>query len=247
MAIVLVIPARYESTRFPGKPLFEINGKALLSHVYHNVVNCIKVDKCIVATDDRRIYNYCKKNDINVEITSKDHKSGTDRVAEVAKNLLEDDIVINIQGDEPLISCIDIGILIDIMSNDKTVEIATLAVKKKYDSIEDENLVKVVKDKNENALYFSRSLIPFIRNKKSITSKDYYLQHVGIYAYRVSTLSKLVALPLSYLETHESLEQLRWLENGYRVKVGLTDSTLIGIDTIDDVEALSIYLNNQSR
>ena len=239
--IVGIIPARYASTRFPGKPLAIINGKPMIQHVYERTTKIPQLSHTIVATDDERIMDCVKNFGGNVVMTSNTHKSGTDRCGEVLKNLIAQDIrpnvVINIQGDEPFVECTQIQQLIQCFS-DSSVQIATL--KKKIDS-EDElfspNAVKVVCDKSDNALYFSRFAIPFQRGKEQNTwlqSQTYY-KHIGIYAYRSDVLLQLITLQQTELETCESLEQLRWLSNGFKIKVKETNHENIAIDTPEDL------------
>jgi 3-deoxy-manno-octulosonate cytidylyltransferase (CMP-KDO synthetase) len=239
MITIGIIPARYASTRFPGKPLADINGKPMIQRVYEQVSKIIP-DVC-VATDDKRIEEVVKNFNGNVVMTSTHHESGTDRCAEAVvlyekmKNI-KSDVVINIQGDEPFIDPIQIEQLIN--SFNKKTEIATLI--KKIDDIDDvdnKNRVKVVINKDANALYFSRNAIPYMRNepKENWLLKHNFYYHIGMYGYKRDILMKICKLNKSSLEISESLEQLRWLENGYSITTSVTQIESIGIDTPDDL------------
>ncbi len=242
MKFLALIPARYESSRFPGKPLAKIGGKEMIVRV------CERVSKagveCAVATDDKRIYDCVMDAGFNAVMTSAGCGSGTERVAEAYAALGSDaDVVINVQGDEPFIHPEQLESLKSIFINDPTTEIATLARKFDsnlgFDALFDPNLVKVVFSDKDEALYFSRSIIPYVRKaewKEWLDMTEFFV-HVGIYAYKASVLRGIVALPVSTLEKAECLEQLRWLQNGYRVKVGITGHHTIGIDTPADLEA----------
>ena len=219
-------------TRFPGKPLVELSGKSLIKHVYENVSDTELFEKVIVATDDKRIFNHVTGFGGACVMTGKHHKSGTDRIAEVCSNL-EFDIVVNIQGDEPLISKKPLEKLITAF-DDNTVNICSLM--QKYNSERfDANTVKVVVDKFGYALYFSRSDIPFGRDEKRVTR----YKHIGIYAFRKKYLLNFVKLPQSSLEITEKLEQLRLLENGFKIKMVETEYAGIGIDTRKDLEKVA--------
>lgn len=239
MKVLGVIPARYESTRFPGKPLVNIQGKSMIARVYERCRQAKMLDEVIVATDDQRIYDHVKSFGGEVMMTSKSHRSGTDRCAEVAAEHREVEFVVNIQGDEPFIDPNQIDQLVKLFDGSSTVDIATLA--KKIDSEEalmDPNIVKVVFNKQAEALYFSRSTIPFVRNLASgqwLRHHDFY-KHIGIYAFRNEVLQQCAKLPQGKLEIMESLEQLRWLEAGYNISVGLTKLETMGIDTPEDLE-----------
>jgi 3-deoxy-manno-octulosonate cytidylyltransferase (CMP-KDO synthetase) len=230
---IAVIPARYDSVRFPGKPLATLYGKPIIQHVYQKVINTELFDDVIVATDDQRIFDAIIQFDGKVMLTSKKHQSGTDRVAEICEKI-KCDIVVNVQGDEPFISKKPLEELI-FSFNDKKVEVASLMHKINSD-LENPNYVKVVCDINNFALYFSRSVIPFIRDHKSRYSAFDYYKHIGVYAFRKDTLLKFVALPQSRLEKIEKLEQLRMLQNGIRIKMVETEYTGIGIDTPEDLK-----------
>ncbi len=242
---VALIPARYASTRFPGKPLVNIGGKTMIQRVYEQVK--LAVENVYVATDDQRIYDAVIAFGGNVIMTSDRHRSGTDRCFEAFTKLDEwFDVVINVQGDEPFIQPVQIETLINCFDDDDT-QIATLVKKIGVNDIVvlfNPNSPKVVLDNKNNALYFSRSPIPYKRGtdeSKWLTEHEYY-KHIGIYAYRSEVLAEIVKLQPSKLEIAESLEQLRWLENGLRVKVGYSDVESQGIDTPEDLEKIASLL-----
>ena len=241
MKIIAVIPARFASTRFPGKPLVDIQGKPMVQHVYEKAQSLGTFSKVIVATDDVRIEIVVNDFGGLAMITSEDHQSGTDRCGEVISKLKESfDVVVNIQGDEPFIHIEQLEQLISLFKNPNT-QIATL--KKQLDNIEDVqnvNVVKVVSDNDKRALYFSRSPIPFARGEetKEWLGKHNYYKHIGLYGYRYAVLKELVNLPTSSLESCESLEQLRWLQNGFSIFIAETKHESIGIDTPEDLERL---------
>ena len=233
MALFGVIPARYASTRFPGKPLALIHGKPMIQWVYERAM-CANLQHVVVATDDDRIAHAVAGFGGVAIMTSPHHNSGTDRCAEVANILKinEQDVVVNIQGDEPFIQKEAINLLIQQFQN-PNVEIATLAKSFLPDeNPQNPNMVKVVTSKNNKALYFSRAQIPFYRN---LNIAQTYLKHVGIYAYRNDILQQLTLLSPSNLENAEQLEQLRWLENDYSINVSLCNYESISIDTPDDL------------
>ncbi len=243
MKFIGIIPARYASTRFPGKPLVNINGKTMIQRVYEQSKKTLEV--VYVATDDQRIVEEVNRFGGNVVTTSENHQSGTDRLAEAIELIQNDlnqkfDVVVNIQGDEPFIQPEQIE---EIKScfNDQTTEIATLV--KAIESSEDifnENKPKVVLDKNMNAIYFSRSPIPFLRNTKKSDWLNHhtFYRHIGMYAYKTEILQKLTKIKRSSLEIAESLEQLRWIENGYKIKTGKTNFDSFGVDTPEDLERI---------
>ena len=229
----IIIPARYGSSRLEGKPLIKVLDKPIIQWVWEKAKRSAKADKVIVATDDKRIYDAVKAFGGDVEMTSTEHKSGSDRIAEVASRHPEIDIIINLQGDEPLISLDDINAVIDGVKNDETVDISTLVREiKDEEEANNPNLVKCVFDINNYALYFSRSKIPFERN----TGMSKIYGHLGIYGYRKESLFKMTKLPQTNLEKAESLEQLRALQSGMRIKVAVTENIPVGIDTIEDLE-----------
>ena len=236
-----IIPARYASTRFPGKPLVDMGGITMIERVYRQVEHVL--DAVCVATDDQRIADAVNAFGGNVVMTSPDHNSGTDRCYEAYTKIKGDfDVVVNIQGDEPFIHADQIKI-VKACFVDETVDIATLV--KAFKSTDDvqetlfnANSPKVVLNKKNEAMYFSRSAIPFVRGEapeRWLESQTFY-KHIGLYAYRVNVLKEITQLEQSPLELAESLEQLRWLENGYKIKVGVTQRETIGIDTPEDLE-----------
>lgn len=241
MNILGIIPSRYGSTRFPGKPLIDINGKTMVQRVYEQVQKAECITKVIVATDDNKIFNHVESFNGNVLMTSSEHQSGTDRCAEVVNSLKENyDVVINIQGDEPFIDPHQINQLCNCFNNDNN-EIATLV--KKVSSTEelfDINKPKVIIDNRNFAIYFSRTPIPFLRDtpKDDWLKKHIYFKHLGIYGYRTETLKKITLLPPSSLELAEKLEQLRWLENGFKINVAETTLETLSIDTPEDLKKI---------
>lgn len=252
MKFIGIIPARYASTRFPGKPLADMNGKPMIRRVYEQVKD--ELDAVWVATDDERIEQAVRNFGGNVIMTSDRHRSGTDRCYEAYTKVGGGyDIVINIQGDEPFIQPEQIRTLKACFS-DPAVEIATLV--KPFDADDDfekalfnPNSPKVVLNKKGEAMYFSRSVIPYVRGKQYtewLTVHTYY-KHIGLYAYRAETLQAITGLEPSPLEKAESLEQLRWLENGYKIKAGITRQETIGIDTPEDMEKALAFLAAQEK
>ena len=233
MKILGIIPSRFASSRFPGKALANINGKSIIQRVFEQSQKSSMLEKVVVATDDQKIFDHVMSFNGNVEMTSADHRNGTERCLEALNKQKEDyDFVINIQGDEPFINPGQIDSLANML--DPNTEIATLAKKiMTEDELKNNNINKVVFNMNGDALYFSRSTIPF--NRKYPESIDYY-KHIGIYAYRVNILNEITRLEPTPLEVAEALEQLRWLENGYSIKVGITEIDSIGIDTPEDLE-----------
>lgn len=231
-----IIPARYASTRFPGKPLVLIDGVSMLQRVYMQALKTKSLTRVIVATDDERIAEHVKSFGGEVMMTSPNHQSGTDRCAEVISKLdLPYDIAINIQGDEPYIQPEQIDLLCNCFERTET-DIATLIKQTSdTDEINNTNVVKAVVSNTQRALYFSRAAIPYNRNKKE---DIVYHKHIGIYAYRVSVLKQLALLPEGLLEQAESLEQLRWLENGFHIQTALTNFETIAIDTPEDLDRL---------
>lgn len=236
-----IIPARYASTRFPGKPLVEIDGQSMLQRVYNQACKASLLQQVVIATDDERIFTHAQAFGARVMYTDPGHQSGTDRCAEVAAAFPEVDVVVNIQGDEPFIDPAQIDAVIEPFPRHPDLSIATLAK-----LISDErqlfnpNVVKVVFDKNNMALYFSRHPIPYLRNipQEFWLSKKYHFKHIGLYAFRNNVLQRLGQLPHGIYEQAESLEQLRWLEAGYRIFVGQTEVETVGIDTPEDLERL---------
>ena len=248
MRLLAVIPARYASTRFPGKPLALLGGKPVIQRVWERVAAIEGLTKAVVATDDERIIDAVRAFGGNAMMTSDKHRSGTDRCGEVVRRLAEQgesfDVVINVQGDEPFVKAEQLMQLASCFDN-KEVCIATLRTRiLSAEELLSKNNVKVVCDKNGSALYFSRQPIPLVRGceDREWLSKCEYYKHVGIYAFRCDTLLHLTQLQPSALECAESLEQLRWLENGYRIAVRTTSVANIGIDTPDDLAAAERYM-----
>lgn len=246
MRFIGIIPARYASTRFPGKPLAMLGGMPMIERVYRRAMT--ELEQVWVATDDERIADAVRGFGGNVVMTSELHRSGTDRCREAYEKIGEGfDVVINIQGDEPFIDPLQIRQIKSCFDAPDT-EIATLVrpfdASKGYDALENPNTPKVVFDAGMKALLFSRSVVPYIRGaeRKEWPGKYQYYTHIGMYAYRADVLSEITRLPQSPLELAESLEQLRWLENGYTVKVGISECATIGIDTPADLEAACRYL-----
>lgn len=250
MKVLGIIPARFASTRFPGKPLAIIGNKPLIRLVYDQASQVL--DNLYVATDDRRIEEVVSGFGGRVVMTSPDHKSGTDRCAEALKSIyrIEEsspDIVINIQGDEPFIKPQQIKLLIDSFG-DKEVEISTLIKEVSgIEELENPNIPKVVIDEKGNALYFSRAVIPFIRDKSDLKIFEEYrfYRHIGIYAYRTDILKELSTLKPTALELAESLEQLRWLQKGYKIRTSVSLWDSIGIDTPADLENAKVLLKSK--
>ncbi len=246
MHFIAIIPARYASTRFPGKPLAILAGKPVIEHVYEQVTKVLP--EAWVATDDQRIFEAVEAFGGKAVMTRPDHKSGTDRIEEAAKKIgTEADVIVNVQGDEPFIQPSQIKTLCGLFDNPST-QIATLGKPFSFmEAVENPNSPKIVTDNNGFALYFSRSVIPFVRGAEEATWLDHYpyLKHLGIYAYRREVLREVTQLPQSSLEKAESLEQLRWLQNGYRIRVGITNVETVGIDTPQDLERAEKFLRQK--
>ena len=247
MKFIGIIPARYASTRFPGKPLALLGGKPVIQHVYEKVAAVLEA--AYVATDDERIYDVVKSFGGQVVMTRTDHKSGTDRIEEAIEKIGgEWDVVVNVQGDEPFVAKSQLDTICHCF-DDSTTQIATLG--KPFESMEavqNPNSPKIVVDNMGFAMYFSRSVIPYVRGKEKsswLTHYHPFLKHLGIYAYRKDVLRQVTQLPQSSLEIAESLEQLRWLQNGFKIKVGTTDVETVGIDTPQDLERAEEFLKTQ--
>ena len=243
MKFMAIIPARYASTRFPGKPLAVLGGKTVIQRVYEQVSSVLS--EVYVATDDQRIYDCVEGFGGKAVMTREDHKSGTDRIEEAVEKIGTDaDVIINVQGDEPFIQPSQVETLMHLFDAPET-QIGTLGkLFESMEAVENPNSPKIVTDNRGFALYFSRSVIPYIRG---IERNDWFgqypfLKHLGIYAYRREVLAEVTRLPQSSLEKAESLEQLRWLQNGYRIRVGLTDVETIGIDTPEDLQRAEQFL-----
>ncbi|WP_373828645.1 3-deoxy-manno-octulosonate cytidylyltransferase [Bacteroides heparinolyticus] len=250
MKFLGIIPARYASTRFPAKPLAMLGGKTVIQRVYEQVAGIL--DDAYVATDDERIENTVKAFGGKVVMTSVRHKSGTDRCYEAYTRIGGNyDVIVNIQGDEPFIQASQLQAIKACFDTPST-QIATLVkpftADNDFEALEDVNSPKVVLDRNMKALYFSRSIIPYQRNadKKDWLKNHVYYKHIGLYAYRAEVLKEITSLPQSSLELAESLEQLRWLENGYSIKAGITEVETIGIDTPQDLERAERFLESCS-
>ena len=243
MKFIAVIPARYASTRFPGKPLAVLGGKTVIQRVYEQAVSVLP--EAYVATDDERIFQAVEAFGGRAVMTRADHKSGTDRIEEAVEKIATGaDVIINIQGDEPFIQPSQIETLMQLF-DDPATQIGTLGKRfETIDAVRNPNSPKIVTDNRGFALYFSRSVIPYIRGIETDEWLTHYpfLKHLGIYAYRREVLAEVTRLPQSALEKAESLEQLRWLENGYRIRVGLTDVETVGIDTPKDLARAEAFL-----
>lgn len=238
---IAIIPARYDSTRLPGKPLLDIGGKTLLQRVYEQVVRAAEIDRIIIATDDERIETHARQLGAEVEMTFRSHKSGTERCAQVARQFWTDDIIINVQGDEPFIDPKLIDHLARVMLEDDWIGIASYRT-----PILDENVannpnnVKVVASKDNKALYFSRQTIPFGTDPAKTPT---WYKHMGIYGYKNKILQEITTLQPTPLEQAEKLEQLRWLENGYAIHMLTADHESLGIDTFEDLELARQIVN----
>ena len=246
MKVIAIIPARYASTRFPGKPLAMLGGKPVIQRVYEQVAGVL--DAAVVATDDRRIYEAVLAFGGRAEMTSPEHRSGTDRCWEAyCKQGKTYDVVVNVQGDEPFIRPAQLEALKRCFDDPET-QIATLvkpfAEKDGLEALENPNSPKVVLDTRSRAICFSRSVIPYLRGvpREEWLSRHTYYKHIGLYAFRTEVLRAVTALPQSPLEQAESLEQLRWLENGYRIGVGISELETIGIDTPEDLARAERWL-----
>jgi 3-deoxy-manno-octulosonate cytidylyltransferase (CMP-KDO synthetase) len=249
---IAVIPARYHSTRLPGKPLAELGGKPLIEHVYRRTAACRGLDGVIVATDDDRIADAVRAFGGLVRMTNLSHRSGTDRLAEVAR-ALDHELIVNVQGDEPLIEPAMIEQAVTPLLDDPSIVMSTLRRRFERESeMRDPNVVKVVVDRRGSALYFSRSVIPFVRDSDSPSladsdSRPYCYKHIGLYVYRRHFLLTLAHLPPTPLERAEALEQLRALEHGYRILVVETAYDSVGVDTPEDLERVRQLMAAETR
>ena len=251
MTFIGIIPARYASTRFPAKPLAMLGGKTVIERVYSQVKDVL--DDAIVATDDLRIFDAVTAFGGKAVITSVHHKSGTDRVREAYEKLdRQYDVVVNIQGDEPFIQPEQLHALQQCFRDEHT-QIATLVKpftpQDGWEALANPNSPKVVLDDAHNALYFSRSVVPYLRGieQSEWLSVHTFYKHIGLYAYRAEVLEEITTLPQSPLEMAESLEQLRWLQAGYRIKVGVSQIETIGIDTPEDLERAEAFLARKGK
>ena len=243
MKVLGILPARYNSSRLPGKPLADIMGTSMIQRVYEQASKCKQLRKVIVATDDERISFHVKSFGGNVMITSKNHESGTDRCGEVFENISGDfDVIINIQGDEPFIEPFQISQLISLF-NDENVKIATLSKKiEDYTSLTDEDRVKVFFDEENNATSFVRNY----EISEEEFHKDNFYKHIGIYAFRSTVLEKITKLSPSKNEKQLKLEQLRWLDNKFKIKIGITELESISVDTTEDIENIEEFHSKNS-
>lgn len=246
MKVIAIIPARYASTRFPGKPLAMLGGKTVIQRVWEQVSRVI--DDVAVATDDRRIADAVEAFGGRAVMTSPDHRSGTDRCYEACCKIGgEYDVVVNVQGDEPFIAPSQIRALAACFDDERT-DIATLvkpfAPSDGIEALENPNSPKVVLDSESRAVYFSRSVIPYLRGveRGEWLARHTFYKHIGMYAFRREVLREVTSLPQSSLEKAESLEQLRWIENGYKIGVGITDVETVGIDTPEDLVRAEEFL-----
>ena len=241
--VLCVVPARYASTRLPGKPLADIAGKPMIARVYDRALLAKEVDEVVVATDHEKVYDAIESIGGKVVMTLATHPSGTDRLAEVATMYNEADIIVNVQGDEPLINPEIIDELVLVLKNEPSLKMATVKTVMEEDEYNNPAAVKVVTDKDGYALYFSRSILPYPRNEDGLT----IYKHLGIYAYKREFLLEFAKMQQSYLEKIESLEQLRALENGYKIKVILTDSKCVGVDTEEDLALVNKIFKNLEK
>ena len=250
LRFIVIIPARYASTRFPAKPLALLGGKPVIQHVYEQVSGV--VENVVVATDDERIYEAVEAFGGRVVMTSTNHKSGTDRCWEAYQKQGEEyDVVINVQGDEPFIAHSQLKAIMACFEDEAT-DIATLVKpfteEDGIEALENPNSPKVVLDKQSRAIYFSRSVIPYLRGveREEWLKKHTYYKHIGMYAFRADVLRQVTSLEQSPLELAESLEQLRWLENGYKIGVGISDVETVGIDTPEDLQKAEEFLKKRN-
>lgn len=250
LKFIVIIPARYASTRFPGKPLALLGGKPMIQRVYEQVAGV--VEDVVVATDDERIYNVVEAFGGRVVMTSANHKSGTDRCWEAYQKQGEEfDVVINVQGDEPFIAHSQLKAIMACFEDEAT-DIATLVKPFTEEdglaALENPNSPKVVLDKQSRAIYFSRSVIPYLRGveREQWLKTHTYYKHIGMYAFRADVLREVTSLAQSPLELAESLEQLRWLENGYKIGVGISNVETVGIDTPEDLQRAEAFLKMQN-
>ena len=250
MKFLGVIPARYASTRFPGKPLAEIMGKSMIQRVFEQAKLSKYLTDVVVATDDERILNHVLEFGGKAVMTKTNHPSGTDRCFEAALKTNQNwDVIINIQGDEPFMEPNNIDLLAQSFSKPENQISTLICPLTEIEEIQSRDLVKVVFDSHQNALYFSRFPIPFLRNQtiENWLEENTFFQHLGIYAYRFDVLKELVKLPPSQLEKAESLEQLRWLEASYKIKTLITEKSMPGIDTLEDLKKAENYLKTKQN
>lgn len=240
--IVGIIPSRYASSRFPGKPLLNLKGKSMIQRVYEGASRSTRLSEVIVATDDARIFDEVKSFGGKAVLTSPSHTTGTDRCGEAVRTI-DCDIVLNIQGDEPLVDARQLDQLCDAF-DDEGVKIATLGIQNVSETdLKNKNRIKIVCDSKGDAIYFSRSPVPNTENASETARESFpFRRHIGLYAYRKETLNELVDLAPTELEKTESLEQLRWLYHGYKIRVVDTDIETPNIDVVEDIEEVLKYL-----
>ena len=243
MKIGCVIPARFGSTRLPGKPLADIAGKPMIQRVYERVTNAKKPEVFIVATDDQRVYDAVQSFGGTVVMTDANHPTGTDRLAEVAQQYTDLDVIINVQGDEPMIDANLIDQLADLFESDDVLQMATVATPLLEEEYDEPSAVKVILNKRNDAMYFSRSLIPYPRHDFVNTP----LKHIGIYAYRRQFLLDYAKMEPTAAEQTESLEQLRALENGFAIRVITTDKRFVGVDTPEDLARVNAIFEQEEK
>lgn len=246
MKILGIIPARFASTRFPGKPLIDLAGKTMIQRVYEQSKKAASLNEVVVATDDERIFKVVESFGGKAIFTSDKHQSGTDRCAEVAEKLKGFDVIINIQGDEPLINPIQIDLVASCFTDNQTQLATLIKIIKSEEELFNFNTPKVIINKNLEAICFSRQVIPYLKNikPKDFLQNHTFYKHIGIYGYKTDTLYQIANLPLGNLESAEMLEQLRWIENGYKIKVALTEHETLAIDSPDDVERVIAAIPN---
>jgi len=245
MSVLAVIPARFASTRLPGKPLVPLGGKPMIERVWDRVRQSASVSSVLVATDDERIRSAVEAFGGQAVMTRPDHRSGTERIAEVAAARKDIDIFVNVQGDEPLIDPAAIDQAVEAIESDSEVNVSTLAVPISNPAdIMDPNVVKVVLDFDGNALYFSRAPIPWVRDRGGPVHAQ-HLKHLGLYAFRRDALLEFATFPQGDLERIEQLEQLRWLENGYRIRVAETEHDSVSVDVPEDVKRVEALLSER--
>ena len=243
MKIGCVIPARFGSTRLPGKPLADIAGKPMIQRVYERVTNAKKPEVFIVATDDQRVYDAVQSFGGTVVMTDANHPTGTDRLAEVAQQYTDLDVIINVQGDEPMIDANLIDQLAELFESDDVLQMATVATPLLEEEYDEPSAVKVILNKRNDAMYFSRSLIPYPRHDFVNTP----LKHIGIYAYRRQFLLDYAKMEPTAAEQTESLEQLRALENGFAIRVITTDKRFVGVDTPEDLARVNAICEQEEK
>ena len=243
MKIGCVIPARFGSTRLPGKPLADIAGKPMIQRVYERVTNAKKPEVFIVATDDQRVYDAVQSFGGTVVMTDANHPTGTDRLAEVAQQYTDLDVIINVQGDEPMIDANLIDQLAELFESDDVLQMATVATPLLEEEYDEPSAVKVILNKRNDAMYFSRSLIPYLRHDFVNTP----LKHIGIYAYRRQFLLDYAKMEPTAAEQTESLEQLRALENGFAIRVITTDKRFVGVDTPEDLARVNAIFEQEEK